>query len=111
MADQIERYLDFKLADAVDRRGFLKLGLTAAGMAGVAACGGSTTAGPSGPTGPEFKLGVVLPNSGVYAELGKSITNGMHLYFDSVGNPVGIELIDFAQRHRLSVVALEDGQL
>ncbi len=89
MADQIERYLDFKLADAVDRRGFLKLGLTAAGMAGVAACGGSTTAGPSGPTGPEFKLGVVLPNSGVYAELGKSITNGMHLYFDSVGNQAG----------------------
>ena len=89
MADQIERYLDFKLADGVNRRGFLKLGLTAAGMAGVAACGGSTTTGPSGPTGPEFKLGVVLPNSGVYAELGKSITNGMHMYFDSVGNQAG----------------------
>jgi branched-chain amino acid transport system substrate-binding protein len=59
------------------------------GMAAVAACGGSTTAGPSGPTGPEFKLGVVLPYSGVYAELGKSITNGMQMYFDSVGNQAG----------------------
>jgi branched-chain amino acid transport system substrate-binding protein len=89
MADRIERFLDFKLADGVDRRVFLKLGVTAAGMAAVAACGGSTTAGPSGPTGPEFKLGVVLPYSGVYAELGKSITNGMQMYFDSVGNQAG----------------------
>src|SRR5439155_644617 len=53
------------------------------------ACGGSPTSGPSGPTGPEFKLGVVLPYSGVYAELGNSITNGMRMYFDSVGNQAG----------------------
>jgi len=32
---------------------------------------------------------VVLPYSGVYAELGKSITNGMQMYFDSVGNQAG----------------------
>jgi branched-chain amino acid transport system substrate-binding protein len=85
MADQIERYLDDKLAGHVDRREFLQLSLTAAGAAVVAACGGAT----GGPTGPEFKVGVVLPYSGVYAELGTSITNGMRMYFDSVGNQAG----------------------
>ncbi|GAC1685095.1 MAG: ABC transporter substrate-binding protein [Candidatus Dormibacteraceae bacterium] len=85
MADEIERYLSWT---RIDRRDFLKLGLTTAGMAAVAACGGST-AGSGGPTGPEFKLGVVLPYSGVYAELGNSITNGMRIYFDSVGNQAG----------------------
>ena len=89
MGNNIEEFLSGKLGGDSDRRGFLKLGVTAAGMAAVAACGGSTTAGPSGPTGPEFKLGVVLPYSGVYAELGKSITNGMQMYFDSVGNQAG----------------------
>ncbi len=88
MGDQIERYLDEKLAGQVDRREFLQIGLTVAGAAVFAACGG-TTSGPSGPTGPEFKLGVVLPYSGVYAELGNSITNGMKMYFDSVGNQAG----------------------
>ncbi|GAC1639481.1 MAG: hypothetical protein NVS9B11_05140 [Candidatus Dormibacteraceae bacterium] len=85
MADEIERYLSWT---RIDRRDFLKLGITTAGMAAVAACGGSTT-GSGGPTGPEFKLGVVLPYSGVYAELGNSITNGMRIYFDSVGNQAG----------------------
>src|SRR5258708_37783304 len=58
-------------------------------MAVGAACGGSGPTGPGAPTGPEFKLGVVLPYSGVYAELGNSITNGMRMYFDSVGNQAG----------------------
>jgi len=86
MADEIERYLNWT---RIDRRDFLRLGLTTAGMAAVAACGGSVSPGPSGPTGSEFKLGVVLPYSGVYAELGNSITNGMRMYFDSVGNQAG----------------------
>jgi branched-chain amino acid transport system substrate-binding protein len=86
MSDELERYLHLT---PIDRRDFLKLGLSAAGMAAVAACGGSTSTGPSGPTGPEFKIGVVLPYSGVYAELGNSITNGMRLYFNSVGNQAG----------------------
>jgi branched-chain amino acid transport system substrate-binding protein len=89
MSDELESYLKAKLTEPVDRRGFLKLSATAAGMAAIAACGGSTTTGPTGPTGPEFKLGVVLPYSGVYAELGNSITNGMKMYFDSVGNQAG----------------------
>ena len=86
MSDELERYLNWT---QIDRRDFLKLGLTTAGMAAVAACGGSTPTGPGAPTGPEFKLGVVLPYSGVYAELGNSITNGMRMYFDSVGNQAG----------------------
>lgn len=89
MSDELESYLKARLTDTVDRRRFLKLGVTAAGIAAIAACGGSTTTGPTGPTGPEFKLGVVLPYSGVYAELGNSITNGMKMYFDSVGNQAG----------------------
>ena len=89
MADEIQGYLDRKLVENLDRREFLQLGLTVAGAAAFVACGGSPTSGPSGPTGPEFKLGVVLPYSGVYAELGNSITNGMRMYFDSVGNQAG----------------------
>ena len=89
MGDEIERYLDDRLAAQLDRREFLQVGLTLAGTAVFAACGGTTSGGPSGPTGPEFKLGVVLPYSGVYAELGTSITNGMRLYFDSVDNQAG----------------------
>ena len=89
MGDEIGRYLDDRLAAQLDRREFLQVGLTVAGAAVFAACGGTTSGGPSGPTGPEFKLGVVLPYSGVYAELGTSITNGMRMYFDSVGNQAG----------------------
>ena len=43
-----------------------------------------------------LKLGVLLPYSRVYAQLGESITNGMQLYFDSVGGTAGgrrIEMI------------------
>jgi len=86
MADPIESYLDDKLRAQVDRREFLQLSLTVAGAAAFGACGGTS---PSGPSGPEFKVGVVLPYSGVYAELGASITNGMRMYFDSVGNQAG----------------------
>ena len=89
MADEIQRYLDRRLVEKLDRREFLQLGLTVAGAAAFVACGGTTSSGPTGPTGPEFKLGVVLPYSGVYADLGKSITNGMKMYFDSVGNQAG----------------------
>src|SRR5882762_986762 len=89
MADEIQGYLDRKLVENLDRREFLQMALTVAGAAAFAACGGTTNSGPSGPTGAEFKLGVVLPYSGVYAELGNSITNGMRMYFDSCGNQAG----------------------
>lgn len=35
-----------------------------------------------------LKLGVLLPYSKVYAALGESITNGMQLYFDSLGGTI-----------------------
>src|SRR5207247_2236228 len=71
------------------RREFLQVGLTVAGAAVFAPAAGAWSGGPTGPAGPECKLGVVLPDSGVYAELGTSITNGMRMYFDSVGNQAG----------------------
>ncbi|HZU07872.1 MAG TPA: ABC transporter substrate-binding protein [Chloroflexota bacterium] len=39
--------------------------------------------------GPPLKIGLLLPYSGVYTVLGESITNGMQLYFESVGNTAG----------------------
>lgn len=89
MGDDIEQFLSGRLEAGTDRRGFLRLAGSAAGLAALAACGGGTSSGPGGPTGPEFKVGLVLPASGVYAELGKSITNGIQLYFNSVGNQAG----------------------
>lgn len=77
-------------------------------MAAVAGCGGQSggtqqpSAQPAQPAGggqqaekaapaaqPDFKLGVVLPYSGVYAQLGNDITDGMNLYFESVKNTAG----------------------
>ncbi len=48
------------------------------------------------PSDAALKLGLVLPYSQVYAQLGESITNGMQLYFDGVGGMAGgrrVELI------------------
>lgn len=91
MADQLESHLYAKLGDELGRRDFLKLGATTAGMLAMAACGGqpTSTPGPSAAAGPDFKIGIVLPYSGVYADLGDSITKGMQLYFDKVGNAAG----------------------
>ncbi len=88
---ELERYLSFRLGDELARRDFLKLGATTAGVLALAACGGGGSPAPveSAATGPEFKLGVVLPYSAVYADLGDSITKGMQLYFDKVGNKAG----------------------
>lgn len=36
-----------------------------------------------------LRIGVVLPYSGVYAQLGEDITNGMLLYFEEVRNQAG----------------------
>jgi branched-chain amino acid transport system substrate-binding protein len=91
MADQLESYLNAKLGDELGRRDFIKVGATTAGMLAIAACGGQPTssASPSAATGPDFKIGIVLPYSAVYADLGDSITKGMQLYFDKVGNTAG----------------------
>lgn len=51
----------------------------------VAGCSGSGNGSDQG----DLKLGVLLPYTGVYASLGESMTNGMQLYFDEVGNKAG----------------------
>ncbi len=93
MSEELERYLAFRLRGEVDRRGFLRLGATTAGVLALAACGGGTgsagTGGAATTTGPDFKIGAILPSSGTYADLGDSIRKGMSLYFDRVGNRAG----------------------
>jgi branched-chain amino acid transport system substrate-binding protein len=92
MAEDLEGLLTRKFGAELGRRDFLRLGATTAGMLALAACGGSTSQSSgtsSTATGPDFKLGVVLPYSLVYAELGDSITKGMLLYFEKVNNVAG----------------------
>jgi branched-chain amino acid transport system substrate-binding protein len=62
------------------------LGLLVAGCAG---------AGESG-EGEPVRIGVILPYSGVYAQLGEDITDAMELYFEREGNEIAgrpVELI------------------
>jgi branched-chain amino acid transport system substrate-binding protein len=91
MSDELEKYLAFSLEERLPRRGFLRLGASTAGLLALAACGGGTGSTPqqSTATGPEFKVGGILPTSGTYADLGDSIRKGMKLYFDKVGNKAG----------------------
>jgi branched-chain amino acid transport system substrate-binding protein len=92
MAEELDGFLARKFSEELGRRDFLRLGATTAGLVAMAACGGGNTPSSgtsSAATGPDFKLGVVLPYSAVYAELGDSITKGMLLYFDKVSNVAG----------------------
>src|SRR5438094_9969271 len=89
MGDEIERYLDDRLAAQLDRGEFLQVGLTVAGAAGFAACGGTTSGGPSGPTGPELKLRLGLACCGGYAELGTRLTNRMRTSCAPLGTQAG----------------------
>jgi branched-chain amino acid transport system substrate-binding protein len=90
MSDNLERYLSAGFERELPRRDFLRLGATAAGAFALAACGGGAAApGPSAPTGPDFKVGGILPTSGTYSDLGDSIRKGMQLYFDKVANQAG----------------------
>jgi branched-chain amino acid transport system substrate-binding protein len=85
MANSSDAFLGVGFHDALTRRQVLQAGLVGAATIGLAACGQTEPTG-GGTSGPDFKVGGVLPSSKVYAELGTSITNGMKLYFDKVGN-------------------------
>jgi branched-chain amino acid transport system substrate-binding protein len=90
---------------ATSRRALLKGLIGTSGLVLLAACAptvqqpptsapvakpAATTAPAAAPaSGGALKLGVLLPYSKVYAALGESITNGMQLYFDSVGGTAG----------------------
>jgi len=89
MSRYMERDLLARPDEQLARRDFLKLGVTTAGALALAACGGSTGARSSGPTGPDFKIGAILPSSGTYAELGDSIRKGMQLYLEKVASQAG----------------------
>jgi branched-chain amino acid transport system substrate-binding protein len=83
----------------ISRRGFLKLaGAAGAGVAAgplLAACGpAATTAAPTATASPPLKIGLLLPYSAVYAELGNSIERGMRMYFDETGNEAGGRTIE-----------------
>lgn len=82
-----------KPVSALSRRQFLQVaGGTAVALSlpGIlSACRPSSASGA-------LKIGVLLPYSGIYAVLGDSITQGMQLYFQALGNEVAgrpIELI------------------
>ena len=93
----------------LSRRRFLRTAGLVTGGAWLASCAPTSSPAPtnkpsaSQPTGAPatsagarsaggerpLKIGVVLPYAGVYTLLGESITNGMELYFASVGNTAG----------------------
>ncbi|NWJ94764.1 MAG: ABC transporter substrate-binding protein [Chloroflexi bacterium] len=89
----------------IGRRKFLRVSaMVAAGGVLLAACGDTvsptntpaagTTTVAGGAT--SLKLGVLLPFSGVYTQLGLDIVDGMNLYFESIGGVVAgrkIELL------------------
>jgi len=85
----------------VSRRGFLKIASAAgAGMAAgplLAACGPAATVAPTATASPPLKIGILLPYSDIYAALGESITAGMEMYFESVGNTAGGRKIELTK--------------
>ena len=87
MAEPLDEPLSSVRNDRLDRREFLRLGAATAGLVVLGGCGSQQSTG--GTSGSDFKLGVVLPSSGVYADPGQSIVNGMTLYFEQVGNKAG----------------------
>ena len=90
MSDELEVLLN-RGGREFDRREFLRLGAGAAAMLGLAACGAGSSPAPaaSGPSGKDLKIGVILPQTGTYQDLGDSITKGMELYFAKVNNQAG----------------------
>jgi branched-chain amino acid transport system substrate-binding protein len=97
-----------KDSSKITRRQFLR---TTAALGGVAAvgsfassCGAPGLGGASGP----LKIGVLLPSSDIYAVLGASITEGMKMYFEGVGNKAGgrdIQLISEDEGTKADVAA------
>ena len=66
------------------RRDFIKAGIAAGGLGLLPQTLPSRAAAKDA-----LKIGVILPSSGVYAELGDQIGKGMQMYFDEVHNKAG----------------------
>src|SRR5262245_17720255 len=74
----------------VDRRTFLKgTAVTAGSMLAAALLEGCGPLQAPGASAQPLKIGVLLPTSDIYAALGKSITDGMELYFEQSGGSAG----------------------
>ena len=58
-----------------------------AGSTLATACSSSSGGGSS--TNLPIRIGVLLPYSGIYAALGDSITAGLEMYLDEIGNQAG----------------------
>lgn len=69
---------------SLTRRDFISAGIAAGGLSLLPQAIPSKAAAKDA-----LKIGVILPTSGVYAELGDQIGKGMRMYFDEVRNKAG----------------------
>lgn len=60
-------------------------------------CGGGGGGGGQGGGEDPIRIGVILPYSGVYAQLGEDITDGMNVYFEEQGNEIAGRTIELLQ--------------
>lgn len=74
---------------AITRRRLLTLFGAAATLPVLAACGSSVGSGAPAGGGGTVKVGLVVPQSGVYASLGKDMQRGWELWLEGNGGKVG----------------------
>ena len=75
----------------------------AAGVLAASACGGSSLdQSSSGQDGGTFKVGLLIPMSGVYAPLGEDMKNGFNLYLNRHGGKLG--------GRKVQVTAVDEGE-
>ncbi|GAA4244172.1 ABC transporter substrate-binding protein [Dactylosporangium darangshiense] len=79
----------------LNRRQALRL-FAAAGVAGMtapilSACSStdSTTGAPTAPSGPPIKIGMIVPQTGAFKDLGNELDNGFSLYLQQHANKLG----------------------
>ncbi|MDB5772142.1 MAG: branched-chain amino acid transport system substrate-binding protein [Burkholderiales bacterium] len=76
----------------LDRRGFL---MGAATIAGAAATGTLVPAGMARAQTNKIKVGLMLPSTGSFAQIGNSVANGFKMYVDERGGKLGGREIEY----------------